>query len=320
MIYINKSLKTKILSLPESPGIYKMLDKEKNIIYIGKSISLKKRVRTYFSEKPKWEKVKKLTPLIDDIEYIVTDTHLEARLLECEMIKRIKPIFNSQFKNDKGYVYLNIKDYNIYNPISIVYDYEEKVYGPFRRKFRVLMVLEALKNLYPILKVDEKYQFSYDVFPVKMDRETFNLNKRSLENIFSNDREFTLFLKSLDDKMIEASKNLQFETAMTYRDTINGLNYLKGSLKEDKNLFLKKLFINIPLDKGNKFFLVSRGKILLKETFLEFNETDIEHFIERALSLKALKENPFEKASLDFRDIIYSEIRTLPKDIIRVIN
>lgn len=49
-------------------------------------------------------------------------------------------------------------------------------------------------------------------------------------------------------------KNLQFETAMTYRDTINGLNYLKGSLKEDKNLFLKKLFINIPLDKGNKFF------------------------------------------------------------------
>lgn len=146
MIYINKS-KTKILSLPESPGIYKMLDKEKNIIYIGKSISLKKRVRTYFSEKPKWEKVKKLAPLIDDIEYIVTDTHLEARLLECEMIKRVKPIFNSQFKNDKGYVYLNIKDYNIYNPISIVYDYEEKSMVHLEESFRVLMVLEALKSL-----------------------------------------------------------------------------------------------------------------------------------------------------------------------------
>lgn len=319
MIHLNKSLKTKILSIPDLPGIYKMIDREKNIIYIGKSISLKKRVRTYFSENPKWEKVKKLAPLIDDIEYIATDTHLEARLLECEMIKKMKPIFNSQFKNDKAYVYLSIRDYNIYNPISIVYDYEKGVYGPFRRRFTVLRILESLKNLYPILETDGKYKFEYNIFPIKMDRETFDLNKKYLDKIFSNDKDFLLFLKSLEENMKDASMNLQFETAITYRDIINGLNYLKGSIREDNNLFYKKLFLNISLDKGSKFFLVSRGKIILKEKFIYYDEDDINRFIEKALDLKDLKENQFEKSSLDFRNIIYSEIRSLPQDMIRVI-
>lgn len=319
MIYVNQNLKSKIKSLPELPGIYKMLDKERNIIYIGKSISLKKRVRTYFADNPKWEKVKKMKPLINDIEYIVTDTHLEARILECELIKDIKPIFNSQFKNDKGYVYLNIRDYNPYNPISIVYDYEEGVYGPFRRRFRVIKILESLKNLYPIIKIDGKYKFNYDIFPLKMDRETFNSNKRSLDNIFSKDKEFILFLEALELQMQICSVDLRFETALVYRDIINGLNYLKGSLKEDKNLFLQKLFINIPLQKGSKFFLVSRGQILLKETFIDPCKNDIEGFIKKALSLKYIEENEFEKSSLDFRSIIYSEVRRLPKEMIKVV-
>lgn len=319
MTYLNKDLKSKIQSLPELPGIYKMIDKEKNIIYIGKSISLRKRVRTYFVDKPKWKKVRKMAPLIDDIEYIITDTHLEARLLECELIKDIKPIFNSQFKNDKGYVYLNIRDYNIYNPIFISYDYEEGVYGPFRRRFRVLRILESLKNLYPILKLDGKYTFAYEVFPLKMDKKTFASNKESLDHIFSNDKDFILFLEALEDKMKICSNNLQFETALVYRDIINGLNYLKGSLKEDKNLFLKKLFINIPTPKGNKFFLVSRGQILLKELFSDYNQNDIDIFIKKALSLRVIEESEFEKSSLDFRNIIYSEVRSLPKEIVRVV-
>nr|WP_300004391.1 GIY-YIG nuclease family protein [Tissierella sp.] len=320
MIKIHEELKTKIQSIPELPGIYKMLDREGNIIYIGKSISLRKRVRTYFADKPKWRKVKKMQRVIYDIEYIVTDTHLEARLLECEMIKSIMPIFNSQFKNDKGYVYLKIRDYNIFNPISIVYDYEEGVYGPFRRRFRVLSILESFKNLYPILKTGRSYSFNYDVFPLKMDRETFTLNKKSLEDIFSKDPEFILFLQALEQEMSLASMDLKFETAMVYRDVINDLNYLKGSLKEDKNLFLKKIFLNIPLEKGSKFFLISRGKILDKKTLLKYDQRDIDDFIKEASSVKRVCENKFEKSSLDFRNIIYSEVRNLPPELVTIVD
>ena len=75
-----------------------MLDFKGNIIYIGKSKCLKKRVHSYFVKSPVWEKAKKMAPLIYDINYIVTDTHLEAMLLECEMIKTIKPYFNAAMK------------------------------------------------------------------------------------------------------------------------------------------------------------------------------------------------------------------------------
>lgn len=319
MTYTNKNLINKIIALPEVVGVYKMLDKEKNIIYIGKSLCLKKRVKSYFYKNPKWEKVKKMVPLIDDIEYVLTDTHLEARILECQLIKQIKPIFNSQFKNDQAYVYLNIRDYNIHNPLSIVYNYEEGLYGPFRKKYFLLQILESLKNLYPIIKEKNTYDFVYKVFPVKMDKETFYRNKRSLDAIFSNDEEFILFLKKLEENMKTSSMNLQFETAMTYRDLINRLNYLKGSLKEDQNLFLNKLFVNIPLDRGNKFFFISRGQILLKKKYITYNESHINKFIARALQIIPGDEKTFEKASLDFRNIIYSEIRTLPKDFIRIL-
>lgn len=84
-------------------------------------------------------------------------------------------------------------------------------------------------------------------------------------------------------------------------------------------MFLKKLFINIPTQNGNKFFLISRGQILLKESFIKYNQDDIELFIKNGLNLKHIEENEFEKSSLDFRNIIYSEVRSLPEEMITVI-
>ena len=320
MIDISDKLQDKLLTIPDKPGIYKMLDREKNIIYIGKSISLRKRVRTYFSKKQMWKKARKFARLIDDIEYIVTDTHLEARILECELIKKLRPAFNSQFKNDRGYVYINVNDYNIHTPTSIVYQYEAGVFGPFRGRFFVLKILDSLKNLYPIYKENETYNFTYKVLPIQMDRDSYNKNKDSLIDIFSNDDNFILFIKALEDEMKKASDALHFETAMTFRDLLRGLNYLKGSLKEDQNLFLRKLFVNIPIESGNKFFFISRGKILIKKSFKTYNTEDMNSFIKNARELKVYKENPFEKSSLDFRDIIYSEIRNLPKEMVHIIS
>lgn len=79
-------LKQKVNQIPALPGVYKMLDSSGQIIYVGKSKCLKKRVQSYFTKSPKQPKIERMIFLIDDIEYIVTDTHLEARLLECQLL------------------------------------------------------------------------------------------------------------------------------------------------------------------------------------------------------------------------------------------
>jgi len=96
-------LKNKRDQIPAQPGVYKMLDASGRIIYVGKSKCLKKRVNSYFTKAFKHSKIEKMVFLIADIEYVVTDTHLEARLLECQLIKEIKPYFNAQMKNDRHF-------------------------------------------------------------------------------------------------------------------------------------------------------------------------------------------------------------------------
>lgn len=143
--------------LPEQPGIYQMLDASNHIIYIGKSKCLKKRVQSYFTNSPKWEKVTRMVSYIHNINYIVTDTHLEARLLECELIKRYKPYFNAQMKNDQRYVYLKLAPFNRYNPFTILAEREDNCFGPFRSKYSLNEFLQKLKNIYPLRKAEDHY-------------------------------------------------------------------------------------------------------------------------------------------------------------------
>ena len=98
MINISDKIKKKLDMLPMEPGIYKMIDAKGNVIYIGKSKMLNKRVKTYFANNPNWDKINRMVRLIDDIDFIVTDTHLEARILECSLIKELKPIFISRMQ------------------------------------------------------------------------------------------------------------------------------------------------------------------------------------------------------------------------------
>lgn len=121
---MTNQLKDKLAMLPEAPGIYKMLDSRGDIIYIGKSKCLKSRVISYFANNPNWEKAKKMAPFIYDLEYVVTDTHLEAMLLECELIKRIKPHFNVSMKHDERYVYLKVGKTEQARPLYVVHTLE----------------------------------------------------------------------------------------------------------------------------------------------------------------------------------------------------
>jgi len=180
LINISDHLKYVLNNIPELPGIYKMLDSKGNIIYIGKSKCLKKRVKSYFINSPKWEKVTKLVSFIHDIDYIITDTHLEARLLECELIKLNQPVFNSQMKNDKRYVYLKVENYNSYSPLSVVRERENNTFGPFRSQSTLRNIIDSLRNIYPITKIKHTYTFDYHILPIIMDQNLFHENKKNL--------------------------------------------------------------------------------------------------------------------------------------------
>lgn len=316
MIDITDKIKNKLDQLPELPGIYKMIDAKGNIIYVGKSKCLKKRVKTYFADNPKWEKVNRMVRLIDNIEYIVTDTHLEAMLLECSLIKSIQPIFNSQMKNDKRYVYLKIEEFNRHNSLKVTSTREENSIGPFRNKYMLYDIMDSLKNLYPIRKSDKSYDFEYHLFPVSMNKEAFQENKESLLHLFSDGNNFDIFINVLNQKMQAESAICNFEYAIMYRNMIQKMEYLKGAVNKYKNIMTADMFITIPLQNGYKLFFISGGNIVLKEKHAEIGELSdgIKYdFIRRGFkSSESFSTDMGEKSHMDYRDILYSEIINLP--------
>lgn len=313
-------LKNKISQMPESPGIYKMLDYKGRIIYVGKSKHLKSRVKTYFSPNPKWEKVKKMAVSIADIEYEVTDTHLEAMLLECELIKMIKPIFNSQMKNDMRYVYLKIEEYNrSATPLKLTGSRDENCYGPFRSRHFLLDIMNSFKNIYPIKKAEGRFMFEYHLFPVHMDLRMFNENKAVLTDIFSRDEGFDIFVEAVTDKMKESSNSCNYEMASMYRDLIKNIFYLKNGINRYRKIISQNILLKIPVQRGCKLFFVSKGSIVAKEKYINPDDRDIEAFVQKALNAASgYGSTEDEKKQLDFRDILCSEITGLPNEMVTI--
>ena len=119
-------LKEKIESLPKTPGIYMMKDKYGDIIYVGKSKKLKERVKSYFvNSKNHSRKVKRMVNNICDIDFILTDTELDALLLECEMIKKIRPMYNKLMKNHENYSYIKINKNIDYPYLQVVKEIDD---------------------------------------------------------------------------------------------------------------------------------------------------------------------------------------------------
>ena len=113
-------IEAEIKKLPHKPCTYIMRDKEDNIIYVGKAISLKNRVTQYFRKTNKTQRIKNMVSLIDHFEYIVCDNEAEALILECNLIKENRPKFNVLLKDDKTYPYIRIGMKEEYPSISIL--------------------------------------------------------------------------------------------------------------------------------------------------------------------------------------------------------
>lgn len=332
-------LSKKLKEIPELPGIYQMLDSKGRIIYIGKSKCLKKRVHSYFVESPVWEKAAKMAPLICDINYIVTDTHLEAMLLECEMIKTVKPLFNTLMKNDERYVFLTFSNLSVRSGGKILKataTREENSFGLFRSRSRLQNFIDSMENLYPIAKKRKKLQFEYHVFPVKMVEKEREETCAILKKMFMDPAEMEEFLKLLEKKMKKAAKEQKFETALKYRDLMEHTGYVQRNLREYREWTHSRFLCSEETKRGTKYFFIDNGLVIHKafpenkDTLLadggergndnsssdcDRKEIFLKEFEEVSLNiLKSGKKVPMtEKQMADYQDIVFTECAKMKK-------
>lgn len=315
------SIKDTLRQLPELPGIYKMLDSGGNIIYIGKSKCLRKRVKSYFVNSPKWEKVTRMISMIKEIEYIVTDTHLEARMLECELIKAHQPRFNAQMKNDRRYIYIQVNDYNPHRSLSVTGIRDVDCFGPFRSKYSTEEFIKKLKNLYPIIQTGQGYEAEYHLFPKELDQELFERNRQSLLDLFTEEDRISLLTASLQLRQNEAVSEYRYEIAAYYRDIMTGFTGIRHGLDGYKKLATRDILLRIPVPGGCKLFYIKDGFILHSKAVPAVTEEIIEDFLEES-RLQAPNENTMmdEKSRIDYRDVLYSEISDLPEDMVHFLS
>ena len=165
------NIEEELKKLPGKPGVYLMKDKEDNIIYVGKAISLKNRVRQYFRKNNKTVRIEKMVSLIDHFEYIVTDNEAEALILECNLIKKNRPKFNVLLKDDKSYPYIKValgEEYpNVYITRRLIKD-KSRYFGPYANPGSAKEMVEFIKQRFKIrqcrnLKKNKRVCLNYHI-------------------------------------------------------------------------------------------------------------------------------------------------------------
>ena len=224
------NIEEQLKMLPDKPGVYIMHDVDDRIIYVGKAVNLKNRVRSYFRKTDKTERIKRMVSLIDHFEYIVVDNEAEALILECNLIKKNRPKFNVLLKDDKTYPYIKIdvkSDYpNVVITRRIVND-GSKYFGPYANPGAAKEMLDFIKQKYKIRQCKNfrsetraclNYHINRCLGPCMGYISKEDYRKQIDEIIDILDGKIDKVLKELEQQMLDASKNLDFEKASYIRD------------------------------------------------------------------------------------------------------
>ncbi|WP_312258422.1 excinuclease ABC subunit UvrC [Romboutsia ilealis] len=308
--------------LPAEPGVYLMKDKFDNIIYVGKAKVLKNRVRQYFqSSKNHSSKVKSMVKNIDKFEYIITDSELEALILECNLIKKYKPKYNVLLRDDKTYPYIKIttnEDFPRVLKVRKVIKDKAKYFGPYTNTTAVNDTLDIIKNTYPIrtCNVDIERAIKTNMRPclnlhIKrcVGPCTGNITKEEYNKMIE---EIILFLSGKEEKLIDILKekmnkcamDFNFEEAAIYRDKIKSLEDMMEKQKIDtstSDLNQDVIAMARAHDEACvQVFFVRNGKIVGRE-----------HFI-----LEGVMDSTRESILGSFVKQFYMEQEYVPKEII----
>ncbi|MDD6356400.1 MAG: excinuclease ABC subunit UvrC [Eubacterium sp.] len=282
-----KELRKKAMALPLNPGVYKMLDKDKHIIYIGKAKALKNRVSSYFGSHTNHSlKVIRMVEHVDDFEYILCDTEFEALVLECSLIKQHQPKYNILLKDDKGYNYIKItkEEFPRISECKQMTDDGSTYIGPFVSNFSVKNAVEETLKIFKLPRCNKKFPRDYG-----KSRPCLNgfmglcsapcAGKITQDEYVANVKDAISFLKSgganaikeMEEKMSEYSDNLEFEKAAKMRDRIRAI----------RNLEEKQKVVSINVPEEDVFALVNTQKKACFEVirFKNGKLTDSEHWI-----------------------------------------
>jgi excinuclease ABC subunit C len=282
-------IKEKVKSLPSTPGVYLMKDSRGSIIYVGKAKNLKRRVQSYFQKsKAHPQKIIKLVSNIQDFDIQLTDTEFEAFMLECKLIRGIKPLFNKMMKSPQSYSYIVIEKDRKYPEIEITNHRDKQdsrlYFGPFPSKNRVEIAIMGIKEYYKILCSNPKKQnslcFNHSIgLCIGMCGGGPALQKYQaiIEDIIGLlNGENRIILDDMKRKMSLAAAEFDFEAAAWYRDRIDAIQFL---LRKEKVIEFTKENKNIVVIEnigGNSFklFLIKRSQILFSK-IISFDSTEI---------------------------------------------
>lgn len=249
-------LSAQLKSLPDKPGVYIMKDREGSIIYIGKAKNLKNRVSQYFHKHHESVKTYVMVSRIHRFEYIVTDTELEALVLECSLIKKHMPKYNILLKDSKGYSYIKITMNEDYPRIMLVHRMQSdgaKYFGPFLSKSLAREIISAVKSVFSVRtcsrnlpkdigkgRVCLNYHIKQCSGPCQnfISREDYRAMCDEISAFL--DGKYSGILEMLTENMEKASQNCEFERAAKLRDKIKVVERMQNkqkiiSMKKDNN-------------------------------------------------------------------------------------
>ena len=283
MLQIEEELK----KLPGQPGVYIMHDAKDAIIYVGKAISLKNRVRQYFqSSRDKTAKIRQMVSKIARFEYIVTDSELEALVLECNLIKEHRPRYNTMLKDDKTYPYIKVTASEEYPRILFSRQMKKdknKYFGPFTSAGAVKDTIELIRKIYRIRACSRKlpqdmgkdrpclyYHIHQCDAPCQGYISQADYQKSVKQAVGVLNGQYEPVMKYLEEKMRTASETMEFEKAIEYRDLLDSVRKVAQKQKITSQSMEDRDIIAMAKDERDavvQVFFVRDGKLIGREHF-----------------------------------------------------
>lgn len=280
-------IEEELKKLPAQPGVYIMHDKKDEIIYVGKAISLKNRVRQYFqSSRNKTAKIEQMVSRIARFEYIITDSELEALVLECNLIKEHRPRYNTMLKDDKTYPYIKVTVGEEYPRVLFSREMKKdknRYFGPYTSAGAVKDTIDLIEKLYKIRTCSRSlpkdigkgrpclnYHIKQCDAPCQgyISKEEYAQNVGQVLEFLSG--HYDKVLKSLEEKMMQASDEMDFEKAIEYRELLTSVRQIAQKQKITSSSMEDRDIIAMAKDERDavvQVFFVREGRLIGREHF-----------------------------------------------------
>ena len=281
------NIEEELKKLPSKPGVYLMHDDKDAIIYVGKAISLKNRVRQYFqSSRNKGVKIEQMVTHIARFEYIITDSELEALVLECNLIKEHRPKYNTMLMDDKTYPFIKVTVQEDFPRILFarqMYKDKAKYYGPYTSAGAVKDTIDLIHKLYgirtcnkqlPKMQGKERPCLNYHIHQCPapcqgyISKEEYAKSVKKVLTFLNGD--YAPILKELEEKMLAASEEMEFEKAIEYRELLNSVTKIAQKQKITSSDMEDKDVIAMSVDQHDavvQVFFIRDGRLIGRDHF-----------------------------------------------------